>query len=596
MTTKDSPIDDLHGVAGFLAHETSVESYSSRFLTKNRTVALVAIIVGVAFLLRLWAVWFGLPFSFRADEYHEVFRALELGSGSFNFERTGKGGYYFLLFFEYGVLFVVLFLTGIVSSAQDFAVYFVKDPSVFYLIGRVTTAVIGAISVFLAYRIGLRAYGAAAGIFASAILCVDFLSAEHSHFITVDVPMTCLVLATLLFAVRLVTDNNLSDYKWAALFAALATTTKLPGILLVVPLVIAHGFVVARTGGGARRFLLSRHLWLAAVVFVVVLGVTNPGMFLSPPVSVGSADVSALADPAPAESEAISDDVLSESVFSAPNLYKFYAVVLGESLGWPLFVIALAGVFYAVVKRTPTDVLLIAFLLVVYLVFASVESSMYFPRYMLPAIAVLALLAGRLLGVGVSTASAPLGVLTLAVFVASAVQPAFRVVLNNQLLNQPDTRRIAYDWFQETVPQGSKVMIEGLKIEPTRQTVPLRDTRENMRRHIDYYQTREPGKATYLRYVLKVEQGRTYDLELANPADLQSLQYYKSEGVEYLVIRPDGFSGSRQMGDLGEQFLADLAQDPEVRLIKNFESDPTSRPGPNIDIYQVKSDARKPSE
>ena len=159
-------------------------------LDRNTLYILLALILATAFGLRIWGIWFGLPFSYRADEYHEVFRALELGSGGFNLERTGKGGYFYVLFVEYGFLFVVLKLAGIVDSAQDFARYFARDMSLFYLLGRATTAVIGTLAVFLAYRLGTRAYSQAAGALAALFLAVDFLSVEHSHFVTVDMPMT----------------------------------------------------------------------------------------------------------------------------------------------------------------------------------------------------------------------------------------------------------------------------------------------------------------------------------------------------------------------------------------------------------------------
>jgi hypothetical protein len=79
------------------------------------------VLLGAALLVRLWGTWHGLPYSYISDEYHEVMRALQLGAGSFNFERTGKGGFYFVLFFEYGVYFLLLKLAGVVDSAQDFA-------------------------------------------------------------------------------------------------------------------------------------------------------------------------------------------------------------------------------------------------------------------------------------------------------------------------------------------------------------------------------------------------------------------------------------------------------------------------------------------
>ena len=40
-------------------------------------------------------------------------------------------------------------------------------------------------------------------------------------------------------------------------------------------------------------------------------------------------------------------------------------------------------------------------------------------------------------------------------------------------LTLPDTRTLAKAWFDANVPAGSKVLIEGGKIEPARETVPL---------------------------------------------------------------------------------------------------------------------------
>lgn len=554
-----------------------------RTIERRDIYIVLGIILGVAFVLRLWGIWFGLPFSYRADEYHEVFRALELGTGNFNFERTTKGGYFYVLFVEYGMLFVALKLAGVVESAQDFARYFVADPTAFYLIGRTTTALIGTVNVLLVYKLGGRAYGLGAGLVAAAILAVDFLNAEHSHFITVDVPLACLITASLLFAVRMVTDGKGVDYKWAALFAALATTTKLPGILLVVPLFVAHCYFVRQREGAAREFLLSRNLWWAVGIFITVLAITNPGLFINPPLGAfGIVD----------DLGAIGEDAADEMpIVSPPNLFVYYFQVISDSLGWPLMVVSVVGFIYALWKHTATDTILISFAVVFYWVFASTESHLYFPRYMLPFIVVQALLAGRIVATmwpGSNYAKQGVAVSLLLILIAI---PAHRTAANNYLLTQTDTRTLANKWFEENVPQGSKVMIEGVKIEPSRLTVPLRDTPDNMRANIEYYKSREPGKAIYLRYLLQIDLGRTYDLELVRRPDLQSLGYYKERGVQYLVIRPQAFAHSRRMGSTGRDFIDELQDDPDVRLLKSFKSDARSRPGPDIDVYEVRTNA-----
>lgn len=550
-------------------------------IERNKVFILLALVLAMAFGLRIWGIWFGLPFSYRADEYHEVFRALELGSGGFNLDRTGKGGYFYVLFVEYGLLFVALKLAGIVDTVQDFARYFARDLSSFYLLGRATTAIIGTVTVFLTYRLGARAYSTAAGILAALILAVDFLSVEHSHFVTVDMPMTCLATATLIFAVRIAMEGRPGDYKWAALLAALATTTKLPGILLLLPLLIAHGHIARRHGGGARHFFASRDLWWAAAIFVVVLAVTNPGIFVNPPLPAmfGFAGVA---------ETGYDDEALEEIGLLVPrNLFVYYISVLGESMGWPLLIISLAGVLYALWRRTIVDVLLVSFAFVFYIVFSSTDSHLYYPRYMLPLIVVLSLLAGRLLAIAWPANGRGKQLIAACVVASLVFLPAYRSIGNNYLLTRMDTRTIAKEWFEDNIPAGSRVVIEGQKIEPTRLTVPLQDTAENMRGNIRYYKSREPGKAKYLDFKLQVQDGKSYDLMYVTQKSLQPLEVYKNAGEQYVVVRPEALALSRKVGLEGPDFLQALRNDPQVSLLKRFESDPATRPGPDIEIYRI---------
>ena len=239
------------------------------------------LVIGGALLIRVWGTWYGLPFSFYADEYHEVMRALELGTGSFNFDRVTKGGFYLLLFVEYGTYFVLLKLMGVVATAQEFAEEFVRDPSAFYLMGRMTAAVFGTITVAAAFFVARQAYSATAGLLAALFLAVNTLHIDLSRVIGVDVPMTMLATLALYFALRIADSGQRKDYLLAALCAALATTTKLTGIVVLLPLLIAHTYSVANAESGLRGWFGSRNLWLAALVFAGVLVATNPGFLKS---------------------------------------------------------------------------------------------------------------------------------------------------------------------------------------------------------------------------------------------------------------------------------------------------------------------------
>lgn len=282
---------------------------------------LLWLVIGLALMIRLFGIGYGLPFIYWTDEYHEVMRALELGSGNFNFARTGKGGFYFLLFVEYGFYYVFLKLSGAISTVQDFAEQFVRDPTAFYLMGRVTAALFGCATVAVAYCLARQAHQASAGVLAALFLAFNFVHVDLSHRVGVDVPMAFFAALALYFGLRVASDGQKRDYLLAGLCAALATTTKLPGILVLLPLLIAHAYHVAGSPGGPLRWLASRGLWLAIAVFFVVLGITNPGILFN-------FDVLSLFT-APSQ-EMLDEDVIGvvTGLDSAarPNLYLFYLV------------------------------------------------------------------------------------------------------------------------------------------------------------------------------------------------------------------------------------------------------------------------------
>jgi hypothetical protein len=557
--------------------------------TFNRPFIYMTSLLAAAFALRIWGIWFGLPFSYHPDEYHEVFRALELGSGGFNLDRTGKGGYFYFLFVEYGFLFVVLKIAGIVESAQDFARYFFRDPSSFYLIGRATTALIGTLNVYLVYRLGSRAYSVGAGLLAAVFIAFDFLNTQHSHYVTVDVPMTCLATAALLFAVRMVTGGGSRDYKAAALFAALATTTKLPAILLLIPLLVAHFYHVRQQNGERRGFFLNRDLWWAAGIFVVVLAITNPGLFIKLPFW-------ALFSGTEGASIEVGEEDFEEMMSAVPpNLFAYYWDGFVNSMGWPLLIASIAGFLYALWKRTPTDVMLLPFAAVWYVVFCTTDSLLYYPRYMLPVIVVLTVFSGRVLydgWISIERVIVARHAVAFTAIAALVISPVYATVQNNILLTQDDTRTLAKEWFEENVPDGSKVLIEGLTIEPTRQTVPLHNSAENLKEIREYYKdVGDRGKVTYLDFKLQVIPDRTYDLELMKHEDLESFEHYKASGVQYMVARPESLEHSRKSGAAAVAFLDALRSDPDVSLMKSFRFDPQSRNGPDIDVYRIDSNA-----
>jgi 4-amino-4-deoxy-L-arabinose transferase-like glycosyltransferase len=570
-------------------------------MTKEKTVWGIFAILAVALLLRVWGIRFGLPFSYATDEYHEVMRAMQLAAGQFNFNRTGKGGLYFLLSVQYGLYFVALKAMGAVDTTLDFAMNFVRDQTPFYLMGRWLVAVIGTIGVYAVYLLGRKAYSSVAGLFAAALVAVNALHAYESHTINVDIPMVTLATFALLYALKLSESGRPAHYCLAALFAGLATTTKLPALFLAVPLFLAHALFTVRSGGTIRELFLHKGLWTAAGILVGIVIVTNPGIVSRFPAEVMRAlqalipggDAAGLMDVTNLE-----DLEDGEFGLGRPNLHVFYLNVLVDSMGWPLVLASVFSVVYAALKRSHADLILLSFVLVLYFLFTGpVAGDMYYGRYFLPIIAIVMVLVGRMFADAYELVRGRGGRALVATAVGMLmVVPIYLSVSQNIALAGPDTRDVAKGWIEENLPNGARVAIEGGKIAPIRTTVQLQDSLEMVERRIGYWSQVEPRQARFLEFRRKVmleemgEPGVTFELMLVRPESWRDLAYYRAYGIDYFVIRPEFIPTGSAMGTGKSNLLDQLRADSGATLVYSINRPrPRNRRGGglSIEVYRV---------
>lgn len=564
----------------------------------NKAALLLTGILVAAFVLRFWGVWFGLPYLFHNDEGFEVIRALQLGTGDFNFERIGKGGYFYLLFVEYAALFVVLLVSGVVGSTADFAALYVSDPSWFYLVGRTTTAVLGTLTVYFVYRLADKAFGQSAGVLAAGFLAANILHSYLSHLITVDVPMALLATITLFFAVRMVTEFKRRDYLWAAFFAALAATTKIPAVLLLLPLLIAHVYVVRQTNGQARDYLASVSLLQAAAVFAITYVITTPGIML-----YFDDVVLSLADNfIGGEAARVSDGDFEpdpRAMIATTSLYMFYLQVIADGMTYPVFLVCIAGLVYSLFRRSATDVMLTSFVIVYYFAIASSsDPHLFFPRYVTPLLPLLCILGGRLIGDLLErSALAGRASAVAVVLVVLCALPLTRIVAEDLRMTRTDTRVLAKDWFDSNVPSGAKVLIEGARTNASNMTAPLQNSEENIMESIRYFRERgELGKVKFFRHEIEsLGDKKTYDLVTVNKNTVPfEVEAFKEQGVRYFVLRPDAYINHRTLYEWPE-FVSDLRSDPDIELAARFDPEAEDRTGPLIEVYRVRDQSEESS-
>ena len=549
--------------------------------------ALFAGVLGVALGVRLAGITFGLPHVYHPGEGVQVYRAVRLSLGSFDFQQVTEGGYYFLLFAEYGLYFLKLLVSGEVHGVSDFAQHFVTNPESFWKIGRATTAVLGTLTVLVVWFQGRRIAGARAGLLGAWFLALSFRHVIDSHTITVDVPMA---LFTFLAVVMIVEDVSLRTRlnPWLfALVAAFAILNKLPAVLLFAPY-----FVGAYLRGGWRgtRGVLVRTTLVPVALAAVIFLIANPGFVQGFPRVLSQ--LTASAAPGAAEPGGFA------SAATATNVWVFTWNVLVGSQGPASLSLSLLGIALLLIRRSRAAILHGVFLALFFLLIVTTSS----PR-LSGARTVVGLLPGLCLfaGLGLDDLIRRLrirrgGETVLAVFVGVllAVEPAWDIVQWDRRQGRTDTRTLAAEWFEVHVPHRTRVLLEGSPEETARLAVPLRNTKRNVREMIARLEDSDPGGAMFWKLRVVEQEKPMYDLvTVRGEEEWGTLAEYMAAGVEVVVLRREFFGeGAHSATELAasraatrRRFYADLRACPQARLAAEFAASSAGAPGYDLEIW-----------
>src|SRR5579862_2753806 len=187
----------------------------------------VAVLVVAAFLLRIWGIKQGLPYSFNSDEAtHFVPRAIAFFSHDLN-------PHYFLNPPAYSYLLHIVFELWF-GSGDAAARRFAVDPTSVFVLARLVAAVLGTLSVWLTYLAGARLFTRTIGLLAAAITAVAFLPVFYSHLALNDVPTLAPVALSLYGTAGVVRHGRRRDYVIAGVGVGLAAATKYTGGIVVL--------------------------------------------------------------------------------------------------------------------------------------------------------------------------------------------------------------------------------------------------------------------------------------------------------------------------------------------------------------------------
>ncbi len=567
-------------------------------MTRHVTTILLGILA-VGALLRLVGVWHGLPFPLRSDEESLIggaLRMLELRSliPAFHPEAMSILNYPPGLPYLFLVLFApylgVLYLTSGLPAFGEFSLTVFDHMGAIFSLARLTSVAFSLGVVFVVYRLGREIFKTpVAGLFAAALIAVDFVSTFTAHFARHWNLTTLIVWLTVLVSWRIFEHQRRRDYLLLGFLSGFGFGVSYSFGCLG----LAAGLVAHLAAKGPRR-LFDRDIVVSGVIFVgmaLLFFLLHPNAVLR--LVVG--EVAGLDE--------------GKSLLGWLQAVAYYTRAL-----WfenpAILVIGVIGVIYALWNRrfTPVAMAIGTFLFLMTVLYTTVTLE---GRYIILVVPLFALIGG--FGIDHVLQASRLVPVLRAVAVAGVVGglalPLAVSAKASWMLAKDDTRVLALDWIGANIEGGSKIIVDlaGVRlnstleslaaqgnIDPTTLTAAERALLRN--REAAAVRARDRGPAYHTLHLF-----RFADSARARVHAADSFSAYREQGYRYFVgqYRDDGditplFQVAREQGRLLARFVATEGgiQPPYLRstvlltypMHHLFDMD---RFGPTVEILEI---------
>lgn len=308
-----------------------------------------------------------------------------------SFYHAPFGVYFYLPFFILFLLF--LRLSGAFTSLASLKAFGLINFNKFLPFARFLTIIMGAISLYLVYKISEKLFrNKAVSLLSALLLSFSLMFVQISHFSKVWIPQVMTILLALYFIIDLYREEKVKfkNYLLAGLSIGLAFGAHVVGALVYAPFLLVHYF---KNSGKKLKdiFLNNKFFWavnLILVMFYFLIFYLNPAGFRNNISANGVLpDIGYIFHATSKLAGGQASSAAGQSLFYN---YSFYFRILFEYE--PLLL--LAFIFGAValwLKEKRIFGILFSFFAVYYLVISSIAHE---PRYILPVIPLMALIAG----------------------------------------------------------------------------------------------------------------------------------------------------------------------------------------------------------
>ena len=401
--------------------------------TRQRILLALVLITVFGGILRFSGLDWGLPWRYHVDENAFINAANAMRKAPMMNYLNPEWFYHPSL-----NIYIVTFLSGVYSLFAPLTL------STVHLLGRISSAFWGTLSLPLVFLLGRRLYGPKTGILAALFLSVTVIHIQMSHFFTPDVMLAFFLMAVMWFSVGALRSGRTRDYLGAGIAAGVGMAGKYwaPAVLPLLTVHLIRMISDRATGWGEQKKLLLGLLASGAVFFIL-----SPHVILDAPTAVP-----AILWWARKTSGEIPQ--IWAYHFRGTTPYLFH---LTDNLPWamgrPLALLSLAGFIFCLARRKKEDVVLVVWIVLNFLLIGSwfIKSI----RYLLPIIPFLCLAAAELTAKMLSrrrwrllgTAAGAAAFLWGAVFSTAFIS----------IYSAPHSKTRASEWVHENIPPGSKL-------------------------------------------------------------------------------------------------------------------------------------------
>lgn len=421
----------------------------------------LAAVLGVALVLRLIGITWGLPdashlFSYHPDEFHSLRGAFSLAMGDANPHFFNYGSLYlYLVAAAAGLANPVLFAK--LATASPGGPVLPEALRMWTYDARLVTVILAVATVAVVYATARRIWGHREGLAAGLLLALAPLHVLHSHYATVDAPGAFFTALACYFAVAMVEETRWRTVVWAGVAAGLAASVKYSGGVALVAPATAWAVVWLRdrgTGNAPPWTILPALAGTALAAFAL----TSPYTFIDWPNAWRDISFEM-------QHMRTGDDPAMMALF--PSGWAFQAGVVSMGVGYVMVAAAIVGLEVGIASRRRALWPLLVFGLVVFAIIGA--SNVRYARYAVPLLPVVAVLAAGVVSDDIFAAvmgrwRAWLTAVAVTVVMGGSVLAAG--LMDYRMLGElagADARAEALELLEETVPFSGEI---GLITEP----------------------------------------------------------------------------------------------------------------------------------